>query len=57
MLSRQGAIFVEIPTILQETVSKGSEMKSTNLVRMVILTKNVRNECLENSLDADLKIT
>ena len=55
-LSIKMAIFVEVPTILQENVSKISERKSKKLVRLVILTTGVWNARLVNVLDAELKI-
>ena len=49
-------LFVEVPTILQKTILKGSEMKRKNLVRLVIKTEKVWNASLANVLDADMKI-
>ena len=48
---------MKVPTILHKNVSKGSERKSKNLVQLVIRTTKVRNTCLANVLDTDLKIT
>ena len=56
ILSRQSALFVEVPTILQKNVSKGSESKSKNLVQLVIWTTDKQNARLVKALHADLKI-
>ena len=56
IFSIKGALFVEVPTILQKNVSKVSESKNKKLVRLVIQTTDVRNVHLVNVLDADLKI-
>ena len=39
-----------------ENVSKGSERKSKNLMRLLIQKTDVRISCLKNVLDADLNI-
>ena len=56
ILFRQSALFVEVPTILQKNVSKGSERKGKILVRLVIWKTYVWNVRLRNDLDAYLKI-
>ena len=55
-LFRQSDSFVEVIITLQKCFSKGSESKRKKLVRLVIRTTDVRNACLRNVLDADLKI-
>ena len=57
ILSRQSLLFVEVLTIMQINVSKGSERESKKLMQMEIWKTNVWNARLANDLDADLKIT
>ena len=57
IFSRQSALFVEVLIILQKNISKGSERKRQNIVRLVIRTTDVRNVHLGNILDVNLKIT
>ena len=56
-LFRQSELFVEVLITLQKNVSKGSERKRKNIVRMVIWTTDERNVLLGNVLDVDTKIT
>ena len=56
-MSRKSAIFVDVPTILQKCISKGSERKIKKLVRLVIQITDIRNVHLGNILDVDLNIT
>ena len=56
-LFRKSALFVEALITLQKNVSKGSEKKSKNIVRLVIQTTDDHDVCLGNVLDVDLKIT
>ena len=56
-LFRQSAPFVEVLTTLQKNVSKGSDRKKKNLVRLVIQKIDERNGHLKNVLDVDLQIT
>ena len=56
IFSRQSALFVEVLIILQKNISKGSERKRQNIVRLVIRTTDERSVCLGNVLEEDLKI-
>ena len=55
-LFRKSALFVEVLITLQKNISKGSDRKSKNLVRLVIRTTDKQNGHLENVLDVDLNI-
>ena len=57
IFSIQSALFVEVLIIMQKNISKGSERKRRKLVRLVNQTTDVRNVCLVNVLDADMKTT
>ena len=56
-LFRLSAPFVEVLFTLQKNVSKGSDRKKKNLVRMVVWTTEKQNGRLETNLDVNLKIT
>ena len=57
ILSRKSELFVEVLTILQQDISKGSERRKEKLVRLVIWTTDRRNAHLSNVSYADMKIT
>ena len=57
ILFRKNALFAEVLITLQRNVSKGSESKRKNLVRLVIWTTYKWNVRLGNVLDVYLKIT
>ena len=57
ILFRQSVLFLEVPNILNKNVSKGSEKKRENIVRLMIRTTDERNVRLVNILDVDMKIT
>ena len=56
-LFKKNTLFVEVLSTLQKNVSKRSDRKRKNLVRLVIWTTDERDVRHSNVLDVDLKIT
>ena len=54
---RKFALYVDVLITLHKNVSKRSDRKRDNLVRLVIQTTDKRNGLLGNVLDVDLNIT
>ena len=57
MFSRQSALSMKVPTITQKNVSKVSERKKKNLVRLMIRTIDVQNVRVISFLDMDMNTT